>query len=63
MERQITMRVFSIFPLHISLEAYYRSTTKARCSNVVEDGKLEDTSEKDDSMGRLTFSRTLKEDF
>lgn len=63
MERQITMCVFSIFPLHGCLEEYYRSTTKARCSNVVEDGKLEKTSEKDDSMGRLTFSRTSKEEF
>lgn len=63
MERQITTCVFSISPLHRCLQVCYRSTIKARCFNVVEDGKLENASEKDDSMGRLTFSRTLREDF
>ncbi|KAF2985449.1 hypothetical protein EK904_000110 [Melospiza melodia maxima] len=48
---------------HRCLEVCYRGTIKARRFNVVADGKLENAAEKDDSVGRLTFSRTLREDF
>lgn len=63
MERQITTCVSSISPLHRCAEVCYRGTTKARCFNIVEGGKLENASEKDGSMGRLTFSRPFRENF